>query len=1109
MEASKLGSEIVREEDDEAQTPSRDAARLPGGMAGESGYGPSGAALAGLPPYKYSIHERGYEGQPEPRGYDSEHDAKDKKGKWDKTWESPLFQRKKGMDAPEKGWSNKSRAKELLKKLDVHEGDVVKYDKMVSIVEHVAAHAGDAGPVHYGGGGGGGGVRFRWYLVALAVAVAIIIGAMTGIMWAVVDAQKDTQVASGGVLQAKSSGETIRTESMDLQVVDGVLVSRSAYRQALDYANVAAQGASGQTVSSDTTVTWQRGGAVDPASAGVLRTATFKGNRQRFSSRVDIESLMELNFIYITSATGAEVAVAVHGVARVPKDSSVWGNVVRIITSVGTLTLDDTVVHFAADIAPIFQEAGFQVTNGGFGRRLQASSQYTLYGYFNSIQNISTFDPVDVSKPKLPIANYTLELTVYESCTLPSEPTVNRCLYDPSGLPTAKVTTNRRRRNLHDATTAADAQPMPGVTKLNGQPFMTHTRRVSYSGHMVRVVSVFPARPGLQRVQLVDTSSGQVNEWQEEVHPDAEPLDPGAERGACSSHTLGAEALAALTALRDLGSVKFEYMGDEQKLNRPCRHFVYEVKQPPLGGVSLPDTIKVDYWDTLDTFSPMAFEINNHPVLGSVRYYVNALTFLANETLPEAAWAAPAAEACNVGCMPRLGSAFSVPVPSQRWHPMAGGSSRRMALAGASHAQHAAAARASHAQHALATGFTQTMEVARRALLADANPLCTGDPVRYADVPLSPGGACSVTWGVRGSKFVTVKAACDQDGGVLAAAPALRLGGAATVDTCLGVTQGCLLASLTPPAACCTSRYGVALSVFNALGGGSSNFQMCGSYDWGDRLGCMGGSAANPLPSWGGRVEAYAQLRFAAGQNAWVSEVGFESYVGVNLGLFQIYQTVGAVDFARDAYLAGSGEDTNSVLQRSVNNEDVSYITLSPGVKYPIEYYVFVGYWGDWTPWSYCYEVDEQGELVGIPMRGLRLKVDDDPFAEDKTGLDAVEMTCRDGSTLRPSSGLFGAWTDYKECPNSGIIVGAQMRVADPAPDGGDNTAVNSLSVKCNDGTVLTPDQGYTGGWRDWVECEPDAFVCGIRLRLQADQGPEGDDSALNGMQMQCCRPGA
>lgn len=67
------------------------------------------------------------------------------------------------------------------------------------------------------------------------------------------------------------------------------------------------------------------------------------------------------------------MALLVNGVARVPKDDSVWGSVVRILSSAGTLTLDDTTVHFSSDVAPIFSEAGFAVTsNAGSRRRLLA-----------------------------------------------------------------------------------------------------------------------------------------------------------------------------------------------------------------------------------------------------------------------------------------------------------------------------------------------------------------------------------------------------------------------------------------------------------------------------------------------------------------------------------------------------------------------------------------------------------------------------------------------------------------------------------------------------------------------------------------------------------------
>lgn len=38
------------------------------------------------------------------------------------------------------------------------------------------------------------------------------------------------------------------------------------------------------------------------------------------------------------------------------------------------------------------------------------AGQYTLYGYFSSIQNITSFDPVDVSKPKLPSKDFSMQV---------------------------------------------------------------------------------------------------------------------------------------------------------------------------------------------------------------------------------------------------------------------------------------------------------------------------------------------------------------------------------------------------------------------------------------------------------------------------------------------------------------------------------------------------------------------------------------------------------------------------------------------------------------------------------------------------------------------------
>ncbi|KAG2452153.1 hypothetical protein HYH02_003185 [Chlamydomonas schloesseri] len=1012
--------------------------------------------------------------------------------------------------------SSSARVQEILKKFDVQEGDDVKYEQVVSLLEHATSGQ----DVRSGAGVGASGASLnvtgsfmRWMMVLALLAVVVSLGAMTGLTWFVVSTIKDVQVGNANALVSKSTGEIVRTDVTDMQVVDGVLVGRAAYRQALEYATMANGAKDGKPLeASDTSVTWQRGGAVDPTSVGVLRTATFKGNRQRFSSRVDIEALMELNYVYIESGTGAQLALMVNGVARVPKDDSVWGSVVRIISSAGTLTLDDTIVHFSSDVAPIFAEAGFAVTSSSGARRRLLAGQYTLYGYFSSIQNITSFDPVDVSKPKLPTKDYAMQLAVFEPCTLPSAPTVDRCLYDPTGA-AATGAAHHRRRELLATAAGSSVQPvdLPGTTidAKTGERFMVHRRRITYLGKLVRSVSTYEATPGLQRVSVMDTGSGAVSEWQEKAHPDDTELDAADARGYCNSYTLPGEHLEQLALLRDLSAADFKYLGDEQKLGKAARHFTFNAKQPAaLSGVTGADSISIEYWDTIDGFKPIAFELT-HPTLGKLRYVVEDLKLAVTATsLAPSAFTAPKPEACTVGCMPRLGSAFSVPVPSHRWSELGAGK-RRSLLSSESEHFHAQ----QHASRWLLADTASSSSAAAGSYAAAAAALCSAEPTALPGVSL--GGSCAVTWGVRASKFVSVSTTCGPNGGALDKAPWLKLGGTASLDTCSATTSGCLLGSLSIPGDV-ASTYPTAAAVFNGLGSGAvGTLKLCGAIDQPQRQACMLGASASPASvsaaaSWAGRVETYAALRYTTSA-AWMSEAGFESYVGVNLGLFHAHHSVGAVDMARDTYFSGTAAAAKLVTAAapSVVNTAVEMIRVGD-VSYPAEYYAFVGYWGEWSSWGYCYVDAGAGSVRGIPVKGLRVRMDaHKPAPYDNTQLNAVELACSDGSRVLPASGLAGIWSDFATCSAGAYVTAARMRVADPASDGGDNSAANAVEFRCSDGAVLSPDQGYEGSWRDWVACPSDAFVCGVRLRIQPDQGDSGDNSAMNGMQLSCCRSGS
>ncbi len=105
---------------------------------------------------------------------------------------------------------------------------------------------------------------------------------------------------------------------------------------------------------------------------------------------------MELNFLHFDGQGGAELALRVNGVARIPSSGTVSGldSIVKILTVAGTVIVDGTNVLFEADLAPIFQEAGFIIDPNAVGsRRRLMGGAYTLSGYFNFISSSSALNP--------------------------------------------------------------------------------------------------------------------------------------------------------------------------------------------------------------------------------------------------------------------------------------------------------------------------------------------------------------------------------------------------------------------------------------------------------------------------------------------------------------------------------------------------------------------------------------------------------------------------------------------------------------------------------------------------------------------------------------------
>ncbi|GFR46046.1 hypothetical protein Agub_g7515 [Astrephomene gubernaculifera] len=258
-------------------------------------------------------------------------------------------------------------------------------------------------------------------IIALVIFGILLVGALTGMTWGVVFALKDSKIKNGVMYDADAPDQVIQVANNELTVVGGVLVNRQALATSASVAISAAAAANGTTTGSAAS---SSSGGVD--GSAVLRTATFVGTPQKFTSEVSVRALMELKYLYIQGAGQVEVALIVLGVARVPVANSVHGTVVKIITMAGTITLDGTAIDFDEVLAPIFVEAGFIVSTS----RRSLLGIYDILGFFNYIEDVNVFNlPSGEPRPRLPSGNFRMRLQIYEQCSIPMKPKVDRCAY--------------------------------------------------------------------------------------------------------------------------------------------------------------------------------------------------------------------------------------------------------------------------------------------------------------------------------------------------------------------------------------------------------------------------------------------------------------------------------------------------------------------------------------------------------------------------------------------------------------------------------------------------------------------------------------------------------
>jgi hypothetical protein len=163
--------------------------------------------------------------------------------------------------------------------------------------------------------------------------------------------------------------------------------------------------------------------------------------------------------------------------------------------------------------------------------------------------------------------------------------------------------------------------------------------------------------------------------------------------------------------------------------------------------------------------------------------------------------------------------------------------------------------------------------------------------------------------------------------------------------------------------------------------------------------------------------------------------------------------------------------------------------------------------WGRWSNYVVC--------PPGQWAMGYAMKVEPPMGEGDDTAANAVELYCgnKNSSSLvkiKPHNGYWGKWGQPVYCPLSRFMTHFRVKVEARQVPGEDDTSVNSVMFKCEDGSVI---EGINGGpdgtWREWgflpAELMP-AAICGLRVKVESPRPSGGDDTALNQLEFAFCK---
>lgn len=158
------------------------------------------------------------------------------------------------------------------------------------------------------------------------------------------------------------------------------------------------------------------------------------------------------------------------------------------------------------------------------------------------------------------------------------------------------------------------------------------------------------------------------------------------------------------------------------------------------------------------------------------------------------------------------------------------------------------------------------------------------------------------------------------------------------------------------------------------------------------------------------------------------------------------------------------------------------------------------GYWGDWGGIARC----PKNQYV----YGYRLKSEPNQNNGDDTSLNGIQLFCTIKSnlhytTIESKNGRWGTWGTKQYCIHTPVKA-FKMRIEAPQGSNGDDSAANDIELLCDYGKYISASVNtHWGSWTQSYHCPYGQAVSGLTTRVESDQG-RGDDTALNGLRLIC-----